>query len=188
MSSQLGGPQARLARGPQAADEPLRDTLSQWLLQPPRRRAVQTLSVMIWAFSWLPSLVVTEQAITGRDTPQARPRAALEGTKTYGTFCRPATGRIQAEQHDSCSSSGRVQHSRGNQVVEHVDEHAVQCWESAGLLIVYAIVQGCPHLVLGQQGQVQQNLDGLSVSSHDDELSDTAVQGLGGCEAKKIKP
>lgn len=36
----------------------------------------------IWFFSWLPSLVVTLHAITGRDTPQARPSAALEGTKT----------------------------------------------------------------------------------------------------------
>ena len=26
-------------------------------------------------------------ALTGRDTPQARPKAALEGTNTYGTFC-----------------------------------------------------------------------------------------------------
>jgi len=27
-----------------------------------------------------------EAAITGRETPQARPRACLDGTKTYGTF------------------------------------------------------------------------------------------------------
>lgn len=36
----------------------------------------------ICVFNWLPSLVVTEQAMTGRDTPQARPRACLEGTNT----------------------------------------------------------------------------------------------------------
>jgi hypothetical protein len=87
-----------------------------------------TLSVKIWPFSWLPSLVVTEAAMTcqiaehapyqntcaltmectkqrffhaltfqptarfdirtGRLTPHARPSAALDGTKTYGTFCR----------------------------------------------------------------------------------------------------
>jgi hypothetical protein len=28
----------------------------------------------------------THAAMTGRETPQARPRAVLEGTKTYGTF------------------------------------------------------------------------------------------------------
>ena len=35
-------------------------------------------------------------------------------------------------------------------------------------------------LVLTQQRQVQQDLDGLGVSGHDDELGDTSVQGLGG--------
>lgn len=30
--------------------------------------------------------MVTEVAMTGRDTPQARPRACLERTNTYGTF------------------------------------------------------------------------------------------------------
>lgn len=47
-----------------------------------------TFSCCIWDFNWLPSLLVTEQAITGLVTPQARPRACLEGTKTYGTFCK----------------------------------------------------------------------------------------------------
>ena len=32
-------------------------------------------SVLIWDFSWLPSLVVTDAAMTGRDTPHARPSA-----------------------------------------------------------------------------------------------------------------
>jgi hypothetical protein len=40
------------------------------------------LRLLIWLFSWLPSLVVTDAAITGRVTPHARPSAALEGTKT----------------------------------------------------------------------------------------------------------
>ena len=44
--------------------------------------SMASFSCWIWFFSWLPSLVVTLQAITGRDTPQARPSAALEGTNT----------------------------------------------------------------------------------------------------------
>lgn len=44
--------------------------------------SMASLSCWIWFFSWLPSLVVTEQAMTGRDTPQARPSAALDGTNT----------------------------------------------------------------------------------------------------------
>ena len=35
-------------------------------------------------------------------------------------------------------------------------------------------------LVLAQQGQMQQNLQRLGVSSHHDELADAAVQGLSG--------
>ena len=37
---------------------------------------------VICGFSCDPSLTVTAQDITGRETPQARPRADLEGTKT----------------------------------------------------------------------------------------------------------
>lgn len=40
----------------------------------------------IWLFSCDPSFIVTAQAMTGRDTPVARPKACLESTKTYGTF------------------------------------------------------------------------------------------------------
>jgi hypothetical protein len=36
-------------------------------------------------------------------------------------------------------------------------------------------------LVLGQQRQVQQDLDGLSVGGHNDELGDAAVERLGRC-------
>lgn len=36
--------------------------------------------------------MVTLAEMTGRETLQARPSAALEGTKTYGTFCRDARG------------------------------------------------------------------------------------------------
>lgn len=40
----------------------------------------------IWGFSCEPSFIVTDVAITGRDTPHARPKACLERTNTYGTF------------------------------------------------------------------------------------------------------
>ncbi len=36
-------------------------------------------------------------------------------------------------------------------------------------------------LVLAQKRQVQQDLQGLRVRSHDDELSDATVQRFGGC-------
>ena len=37
------------------------------------------------------------------------------------------------------------------------------------------------YLVLRQQRQVQQDLDGLSVGRHDHDFADAAVQRLGGC-------
>lgn len=37
------------------------------------------------------------------------------------------------------------------------------------------------HLVLGEQGQVQQNLNRLRVGGHHHNLADAAVEGLGGC-------
>ena len=45
-------------------------------------RTTTTLSCSIWGFNWLPSFDVTEQAITGLVTPQARPSASFEGTNT----------------------------------------------------------------------------------------------------------
>lgn len=42
----------------------------------------RTLTLSIWLLSSRASLMVMEQAMTGRDTPHARPRAVLEGTKT----------------------------------------------------------------------------------------------------------
>jgi hypothetical protein len=44
------------------------------------------LTAKICWFNSLASLVVTLAAITGLLTPQARPRAVLDGRKTYGTF------------------------------------------------------------------------------------------------------
>lgn len=40
------------------------------------------LIAVIWLLSSRSSLVVTLAAMTGRETPQARPRAVLEGRKT----------------------------------------------------------------------------------------------------------
>ena len=50
--------------------------------------SIASLRLWICALSWLPSLVVTLAAMTGRDTPHARPSDAFDGTNTYGTFCR----------------------------------------------------------------------------------------------------
>ena len=42
---------------------------------------MSALMVSIWDWSWEPSFWVTEAEITGRVTPQARPRACLDRTK-----------------------------------------------------------------------------------------------------------
>ena len=44
--------------------------------------SIAFLTVIIWLMSSLDSEVVTLAAMTGRVTPQARPRAALDGMKT----------------------------------------------------------------------------------------------------------
>lgn len=49
-------------------------------------RSLLTLTAKICEFNSLASLVVTLAAMTGLETPQARPNAVLEGKKTYGTF------------------------------------------------------------------------------------------------------
>ena len=48
--------------------------------------SMANLMLRIWLWSSRASLVVTLAAMTGRDTLQARPRAALDGMKMYGTF------------------------------------------------------------------------------------------------------
>lgn len=50
-------------------------------------RSTLSFIVLIWLESSLFSFVVTLAAMTGRVTPQARPSAALDSTKMYGTFC-----------------------------------------------------------------------------------------------------
>ena len=66
--------------------------------------------------------MVTEQAMTGLEMPQARPKACLERTNTQGTFLSS--------------------HSRGR--------------------------------------EVRDDLQGLSVCCHHDELRDASVEGFGG--------
>lgn len=56
-----------------------------------KKNHTSSLSIAVWTdwicgLSWDPSFMVTEVAMTGRETPQARPRACLERTNTYGTF------------------------------------------------------------------------------------------------------
>lgn len=65
----------------------------------------------IWDFSCEPSLTVTEHAMTGRETPQARPSACLLGTNTYGTFCAPAARARQV------SAAPRHTTARGRHLV-----------------------------------------------------------------------
>ena len=63
-------------------------------------------SVSICGFSCDPSLVVTEHAITGRETPQARPSATFDGTNTYGTFLSSASrGRWRRISRGSVSAA-----------------------------------------------------------------------------------
>ncbi len=119
-----------------------------------------SLRFWIWLLSWLPSLVVTEAAMTGRDTPHARPREALDVTNTYGTFCGSAKVAL-------CLVGPPVGRGVGRRGVEGTrGHHQHRC---------------IAHLVLCQQRQVQDNLNGLRISCHDDELRDAAVQRLGGC-------
>ena len=53
--------------------------------------SMASLILRIWLWSSRASLVVTLAAMTGRDTLQARPRAAFDGIKTYGTFYKAET-------------------------------------------------------------------------------------------------
>jgi hypothetical protein len=52
------------------------------------------LIAVIWLDNSLDSPVVTLAAMTGLDTLQARPRAALEGKKMYGTFCEAEKNKV----------------------------------------------------------------------------------------------
>ena len=66
-----------------------------------------SLIVWIWLCSSRASLVVTLAATTARDTPQARPSAILDGTNTYGTFCRVSKRYGARTRTLSSHSSGR---------------------------------------------------------------------------------
>jgi hypothetical protein len=109
-------------------------------------------------------LVVMDTAMTGRDTPQARPSAALDGTNTYATFCAAAS-----RGHRVCWWMGK-----GGWRLGHAHAEDSRCkWPMQA-------ATGA-HLVLRQKGKVQKDLDGLRVGCHDHELGDASVQGLGGC-------
>ena len=55
--------------------------------------STSSLIVWIWLESSLFSLVVMLAAMTGLVTPHARPSAAFELTKMYGTFCNMWSNR-----------------------------------------------------------------------------------------------
>lgn len=76
-----------------------------------KKNHTSSLSIAIWTdwicgLSWDPSFMVTEVAMTGRDTPQARPRACLERTNTYGTFLSSqSSGRWRMISSGSASAA-----------------------------------------------------------------------------------
>lgn len=76
-----------------------------------KKNHTSSLSIAIWTdwicgLSWDPSFMVTEVAITGRDTPHARPRACLERTNTYGTFLSShSSGRWRMISSGSASAA-----------------------------------------------------------------------------------
>lgn len=49
--------------------------------------SIACFTAWICGLSAEPSAATMEHAMTGRETPQARPSATLDGTNTYGTFC-----------------------------------------------------------------------------------------------------
>ena len=70
--------------------------------------SMSCLMVWIWLESSLFSFVVMLAAMTGLVTPQARPSAALEGTKTYGTFYgKEMSGNTRCPQQNGNSPSPR---------------------------------------------------------------------------------
>lgn len=111
----------------------------------------RTLIVSIWLLSSRASLVVIEAAMTGRETPHARPSAVLLGTKTYGTFLSSqSSGRWSRISIGSVSGGVRKLRQHQNRIAA-----ARSARERAG-------------------GRGAERLTGR----HDDELADTAVQGL----------
>ena len=71
-----------------------------------RSFSMASLRFWICVLSCEPSLVVTEQLMTGLETPHARPSACLEGTNTYGTFLSSASrGRWRRISRGSVSAA-----------------------------------------------------------------------------------
>ena len=74
----------------------------------------QTTIISIWSFmSWIcvfscePSLEVMEPAMTGRETPHARPKAVFDLTKMYGTFL--SSFKFKCQRQDPKTSAGIIQ-------------------------------------------------------------------------------
>jgi hypothetical protein len=110
-----------------------------------RSFSISFLTAWICEVSSRASLVVTEAAMTGRETPQARPRAVLEGTG-----CQRCSGELRMRQEQLTEDVGDV-------------------------------------LVLAEEGEVENDLNGLDVGGHDDELGDTTVQAVlcqGACRVR----
>ena len=79
-------------------------------------------SVWICGLSCDSSFVVMDAAMTGRDTPQARPNATLDGTNTYGTFCEH-TG-IQDTRSEPVVTQMQIQNIGGAEVLAAYREKA----------------------------------------------------------------
>lgn len=72
--------------------------------------SMASLMARIWLDSCEFSFVVTDAAMTGRETPHARPSAVLLGRKMYGTFCMARVSHVSGRRRRrtlSSHSSGR---------------------------------------------------------------------------------
>ena len=101
-------------------------------------------------FNWEISLVVMEQAITGRETPQARPRAIL-------LVFEWIESRHQCEVW--------IWREKKNYFAT---ETFVPGHKDIGHILIFA-----------KQRQVQKDFDGLGIGSHDNHFGNTSIQGFG---------
>ena len=110
-----------------------------------------SLILMTCGLSCDASLDVTDAAMTARDTPAARPSAALDGTKTYGTF-------LSSHSSGRCS---RILRRRGAEGGKRVARRTAAAGAHA------------------RHNGAEDALERLGVRRHDDELGNAAVQRLG---------
>lgn len=99
------------------------------------------------------SFVVTEQAMTGRETPHARPSAILLKN------CEIKGSQTNRAMREAEKSKRRLELDFSIDVPWH--KHVGNIF------------------ILAQKRQMQKNLDGLRVSCHDDQLRNAAVECLG---------